>query len=174
MKKCKVCRKEFKPTYSSVQMVCSPKCAIEYTKQKKKNKQVLDKAKKERNDEKRLKTALKTTELAVHKYIRERDKGKPCISCGKPWQPTFQAGHLFSRKQYGGLKYHLDNIHGQREYCNLRLEGNVTEYTLRLPERIGSDRFDKLIKLARLEKKYVKKWTLYELEEIRKNLPKVL
>ena len=86
-------------------MVCSPKCAIEYTKQKKKNKQVLDKAKKERNDEKRLKTALKTTELAVHKYIRERDKGKPCISCGKPWQPTFQAGHLFSRKQYGGLKY---------------------------------------------------------------------
>ena len=174
MKKCKVCRKEFKPTYSSVQMVCSPKCAIEYTKQKKKNNQVLDKAKKERNDEKRLKTALKTTELAVHKYIRERDKGKPCISCGKPWQPTFQAGHLFSRKQYGGLKYHLDNIHGQCEYCNLRLEGNVTEYTLRLPERIGSDRFDKLIKLARLEKKYVKKWTLYELEEIRKNLPKVL
>ena len=174
MKKCKVCRKEFKPTYSSVQMVCSPKCAIEYTKQKKKNKQVLDKAKKERNDEKRLKTALKTTELAVHKYIRERDKGKPCISCGKPWQPTFQAGHLFSRKQYGGLKYHLDNIHGQCEYCNLRLEGNVTEYTLRLPDRIGSDRFDKLIKLARLEKKYVKKWTLYELEEIRKNLPKVL
>ena len=174
MKKCKVCRKEFKPTYSSVQMVCSPKCAIEYTKQKKKNKQVLDKAKKERNDEKRLKTALKTTELAVHKYIRERDKGKPCISCGKAWQPTFQAGHLFSRKQYGGLKYHLDNIHGQCEYCNLRLEGNVTEYTLRLPERIGSDRFDKLIKLARLEKKYVKKWTLYELEEIRKNLPKVL
>ena len=174
MKKCKVCRKEFKPTYSSVQMVCSPKCAIEYTKQKKKNKQVLDKAKKERNDEKRLKTALKTTELAVHKYIRERDKGKPCISCGKPWQPTFQAGHLFSRKQYGGLKYHLDNIHGQCEYCNLRLEGNVTEYTLRLPERIGSDRFDKLIKLARLEKKYVKKWTLYELEEIRKNLPKLL
>ena len=161
MKKCKVCRKEFKPTYSSVQMVCSPKCAIEYTKQKKKNKQVLDKAKKERNDEKRLKTALKTTELAVHKYIRERDKGKPCISCGKPWQPTFQAGHLFSRKQYGGLKYHLDNIHGQCEYCNLRLEGNVTEYTLRLPDRIGSDRFDKLIKLARLEKKYVKKWTLY-------------
>ena len=174
MKNCKVCRKEFKPTYSSVQMVCSPKCAIEYTKQKKKNKQVLDKAKKERSDEKRIKTALKTTELAVHKYIRERDKGKPCISCGKPWQPTFQAGHLFSRKQYGGLKYHLDNIHGQCEYCNLRLEGNVTEYTLRLPERIGSDRFDKLIKLARLEKKYVKKWTLYELEEIRKKLPKVL
>ena len=115
---------------------------------------------------------MKTTELAVHKFVRERDKGKPCVSCGKPYESSFQAGHLFSRKQYNGLRFDLSNVNGQCEYCNLRLEGNVAEYTLRLPDRIGQERFDKLIKLARLEKQYIKQWTIHELKEIRNNLKK--
>ena len=171
MKKCKVCGTKFKPTYSSVQMVCSPKCAIDYKKvTKAKNEKILDKAKKERKEVSDMKKSMKNTEVQVHKFVRERDKGKPCISCGKPHDDSFQAGHLFSRKQFNSLRYDLDNIHAQCQHCNLRLEGNVAEYTLRLPERIGQKRFDRLVKLAQLEKKVIKQWTLWELKEIRNNL----
>lgn len=34
MKKCKVCRTEFKPRYSSVEMFCTPMCAHSYRKSK--------------------------------------------------------------------------------------------------------------------------------------------
>ena len=173
MKTCKVCKSKFKPTYSTVQMVCSPKCAIEYSKQRKeKNKSSLSKAEKQRKEQSDLKKAMKTTELAVHKFVRERDKGKPCVSCGTQWREDFQACHLFSRKQYSGLRFNLDNVHGGCRKCNLYEDGNIAEYTLRLPDRIGQERFDKLIKLARLEKQYIKQWTIHELKEIRNNLKK--
>jgi len=83
MRTCKTCKTKFKPIYSSVQMCCSPKCAIEYDKKLQ--------VKKWKKEKKAIKESLKTVQELVQEvqkvfnsYIRLRDKGLPCISCGNP------------------------------------------------------------------------------------------
>jgi hypothetical protein len=100
------------------------------------------KAEKEKTKER--KEAVKTvTELKaeaqkeVNAYVRARDHGKPCISCGKPWQETFQAGHYRSRGAAGHLALDVRNIHGQCVQCNLHKHSNAVEYRIRLVERCG-------------------------------------
>ena len=76
MKKCKVCGTKFKPIYSSVQMVCSPKCAIDYKKvTKSKNEKILDKAKKERKEVSDMKKSMK-------------NRGNPLRSPGRVSRPA--------------------------------------------------------------------------------------
>ena len=54
-----------------------------------------------------------------HKFIRERDKDKPCISCGQ--YTTLQAGHFYSGGHYSALRFDEDNVHGQCLRCNTLL-----------------------------------------------------
>ena len=92
-------------------------------------------------------TILKQTQIIFNKYIRLRDKGLPCISSGSYWRPDFDAGHLFSVKQYSGLRFNEDNVHGQCWYnCNKNKHGNVNEYRIRLIEKIGLKRVEQLDK----------------------------
>ncbi len=41
---------------------------------------------------------VKEADRVASLYIRERDKGKPCITSGKTWREDFQCGHFMSRK----------------------------------------------------------------------------
>ena len=64
-KRCKECNELFTPTYSTTQMVCSPKCAYAYSKKKdqqtkEKNKDILLQLEKEKKDLKKLTTLLKS------------------------------------------------------------------------------------------------------------------
>lgn len=105
--KCKVCGCYFVKTISSMQKVCSPRCAIILSKEqtrKKKEKQ----DKQERLETKKRMTALKQKiksrsewlddlQSWVNKFIRLRDKNEPCISCGRYHQGQYHAGHYRSR-----------------------------------------------------------------------------
>jgi len=77
-----------------------------------------------------------------HKYIRERDKDKPCISCNK-YTDTIQAGHYKPDGQNSLLRYNEYNIHGQCVECNMMKSGNVRAYKASLehiyPQAILSD-----------------------------------
>jgi hypothetical protein len=130
-------------------------------------------AKSEKKELNALKAAHNTTKTLVHEFIRERDKGKPCISCSGSWNKDFQAGHYYSASSFITLKYNFDNIHGQCQGCNLFAEGNFENYTLRLPERIGQDRFDELTHLAKIDKQFVKFWDVYMLKSIREEIKKL-
>jgi len=122
-------------------------------------------------EEKRLKASKINTRMQVHAYIRKRDEGKPCISCGCNWNISFEAGHFFKAETFETLKYHLDNIHGQCFRCNRFVEdGNHQEYSLRLPSRIGQERFNELVRLASIDKQFSKVWDLDSLKEIRKEV----
>jgi len=115
------------------------------------------------------------TTAIVHKYIRLRDKGKSCISCGIEWSNNFQAGHYYKAELYSSLKYNEFNINGQCMTCNIRKEGNLNLYAINLPKRIGEKNFDKLNKLASLDKKNQFKWDREDLIKIKnhyKNLIK--
>ena len=170
-KRCKECKELFEPVYSSVQMVCSPKCAYSYSKQK-------DKETKEKNAmqleklviDKKARTSLgalkKQTQTLFNTYIRQRDKHKPCISSGIPYKDDFDAGHCFPVGSYEGLRFDYDNVHGQSIGDNRFKEGNHVDYLINLPKRIGLERFKSLVERAEDYKKNGKKFTKVELLEL--------
>lgn len=68
-------------------------------------------------------------------WIRERDKDKPCISCGKG--RVENAGHYLSQGHHSALRFDEKNTNGQCIRCNLYLSGNLINYRRGLVERIG-------------------------------------
>lgn len=122
--------------------------------------------------EKKKKSSLETLKMNVrnvcHSAIKKRDKYKPCISCDEPWHSSFQAGHYYKAELFSSLKYDEDNIHGQCVGCNNRKEGNLSQYAVNLPNRIGKEKFEVLQEKAALEKQNDFKWERSKLNEIRK------
>ena len=170
-KKCAVCAESFIPQRTSLQKVCSYQCAITYAKVlEAKKKQGLDKLRNEKENKDSLSRQIAYTEKKVHEYIRERDKGKPCISCGKGWSSNFQAGHRYDKKQHNGVRFDLDNIHGQCPECNQFLEGNYNAYEMRLPLRIGEERAASLKTRAEVAQRVPTTWTRHELKEIQQKI----
>ena len=172
-KRCKICNDLFTP-YNSLQQVCSPICAVKFVKQKtKKDKEMVDKWIKGKKEQDTLQSHLLHTRTLVHKMVRLRDHGKPCISCGCSWLDNFEAGHYHKAELYSSLRFDFFNIWGQCKKCNSYLEGNLDAYKLRLPYIIGFKQFDALNRRATLDKKFIKIWTRTELKEIQ-NKAKIL
>jgi len=99
-----------------------------------------------------------------HKFIRERDKKKPCISCGK--YVALQAGHYYSAGQYPSLRFSELNVHGQCLQCNYFKHGNLINYTHNIVDRIGALEFGELKLKADLSKRNRFKWDRFFLIEI--------
>ena len=162
-KKCKNCGEMFDPQ-RSMQKACSVPCAIELA-NKAKEKTAKAKEAKERKiireklDALRTKPQLvKLAQTAFNGFIRARDAGKPCISCGKPLsnEPnTFDAGHFRSVGSAPHMRFVEDNCHGQCKHCNNYLAGNHVEYRKRLLERIGQRNVE-LIESDNTTRKYTK------------------
>ena len=99
-----------------------------------------------------------------NEYIRKRDEGKPCISCGKPIKDG-DAGHYFATKGYDGLRFDEDNIFLECRYCNRYDESHLIGYGLNIVTRIGKKRVDELFKRAIEYKQNGYKWSRWEIEE---------
>jgi len=127
----------------------------------------LEKAGKEKKERQSLTTLIKSVVNVFHKYVRERDKGKPCIACGTQWHKDFHASHYFKAELYTTLRLNEKNVHGGCVRCNIRLEGNLSEYSVNLPKRIGVKAFKELNELADLDHQIDFKWDRQELIEIR-------
>ena len=143
-RKCLVCKDKFTPQ-NNTQIVCGPACAVEYmkkqrTKEWQKEKKVIKQSLETKKD------VLKAAQIIFNTYIRLRDKGKPCISCDKPYrEKDINASHFYSVGAYPNLRFNEDNVHNSCIRCNKDLHGNINEYTLRLPNRIGIERYNKLV-----------------------------
>ena len=83
----------------------------------------------------------KLTQQVFNKYIRLRDVGKPCISCGRANDNTiqFHAGHFLTVGARPEHRYNEINCHAQCVRCNNFLSGNVAEYRKNLIDLIGLD-----------------------------------
>jgi len=105
---------------------------------------------------------LEKTQKVVNAYIRKRDEGLPCISCGS--YNGNQAGHYFTVKGYSALRFNEWNIHLQCAGCNMFKHGNQAMYRIGLVERIG----EKAVKELEFEavNNRVKKWTRTELLDL--------
>lgn len=127
---------------------CSPDCgtAVALAKLSK----VRDaKAKKERAEHKKRKrevepisAVIERVKRACHEYIKERDHGLPCISCGQHCE-RMEAGHYKAVGAGGGspARFHPDNIHLQCHPCNhFNGGGNHYGYRPNLVKKIGEER----------------------------------
>lgn len=76
-------------------------------------------------------------QTAFNAYIRARDEGLPCISCGRHHQGQWHAGHYLSTGARPELRYTESNVHRQCAPCNTHLSGNAVLYRIGLIERIG-------------------------------------
>lgn len=111
---------------------------------------------------------LAKTQEYFNRYIRLRDTGLPCISCGNPMPPgtAENASHLYPVKGFPTLRFDERNVHKSCVYCNGFLEGNTAEYLDRLPARIGQNAVDELRKKKEEDKKKNFKWQRHEVIDL--------
>lgn len=166
MKKCRECAKEFMPSMTT-QTACSPLCAIAQGK-KKVSKDKAVKQRQERQESRERVEAVqplsyyhKKAQAAFNAFIRARDWGLPCISCGRNTGAKMNAGHYRTVGASKETRYDEDNCHLQCEHCNSYLSGNIGEYRPRLIEKIGQEAFDRL-----MGPHQAKKWTREQLESL--------
>lgn len=136
-RKCKNCGLKFMQV-RPLQYLCGGDCGWKYADKKAKLK---DKKKISELKESLLthKDYIQLLQKVVNTYVRMRDKECGCISCDRPLNTKFDAGHFYPTT-YQFLRFHEDNIHGQCVRCNRDLHGNQIEYMPRLEKKIGVDR----------------------------------
>lgn len=76
-----------------------------------------------------------------NKWIRQRDKGNSCISCGKTGKKE-NAGHYRSVGGNPELRIEPLNCHLQCEWCNTYLHGNLINYRINLIKKIGLEKVE--------------------------------
>ena len=143
LKKCKACGSKFEPIRST-QVICfSLPCAIKHTQNLK--------AKRERKETRERKAKLKDrrdwlreAQAVFNKYIRIRDAGQPCISCGRHHNGQIHAGHFLSVGARPELRFNERNVHAQCAPCNNHLSGNIVLYRKGLIAKIGIESVEQL------------------------------
>ncbi len=160
MPRCKNCREKFEPKHFNQKYCFKPECVKVWVASAKKSNW--------KKEKKKLKEELETVQSLTKKaqryfntFIRTRDKGKPCVSCGKKLPSKFDAGHYFS-STHKNTTFNENNVHGQCVRCNRDLHGNLLNYQLGIQERIGAD---ELIKLHE-EAHKIRKFSREELKDI--------
>jgi hypothetical protein len=103
--------------------------------------------------------------VIFQKWIRERDKDLPCISCGTTKASMWHASHFKKAETYSGVIFHELNVWRSCSKCNIFLNGNELNYRERLVKKIGLDQVIALEDLANETR--TKKWTIEELQTIK-------
>jgi hypothetical protein len=164
-KRCKECGKDFYPLFSSFQKTCGTECAKVYGKkivEKERSKQWTVEKKEWKDKLMTLSDWIQLCQITFNKYIRLRDKEKPCISSGRSLIGKYDAGHFYSCGSYPNLRFNEDNCHGQSVHDNRDKHGNLLAYREGLIARIGQERFDELERLKNVDRHY----TIPEIKEL--------
>lgn len=144
LRKCalKTCRAPFAPR-SITHKCCSPACAEQHV--------AVEKARQNRKERqeglaklKRRADYMQQAQAAWNKYVRLRDAGKPCCSCGampeQKYGGTMDCSHYRSRGSAPHLKFHLHNAAAACVKCNRFLGGNIAALRAGLIARIGLEK----------------------------------
>ena len=141
-KPCEVCERLFVPDRMG-QVVCRPACAMARVRQAKKAERATTRARKEAI--KTIADLKREAQQALNRWIvHVRDKGRPCISCGRHHQGAWHAGHYLSRGAAPQHALNPINVWKQCAQCNTYLHGNQAAYRIRLVELIGLEKVEAL------------------------------
>lgn len=121
---------------------CSDDCAWLYANKKTET----QKAKAERAElkERKLKARtkgewLKLCQTLFNRYIRERDRNDPCISCQRYHEGQYHAGHYRTVGGNPELRFEELNCHKQCSVCNNHQSGRLVDYRINLIKKIGQE-----------------------------------
>jgi hypothetical protein len=188
-KKCHVCKRVYTPI-RSMSKVCSVPCSLEWARKLAEQKA----ARAKRDERQSIRVALekaktrgqhlKELQTAFNAWIRARDAGLPCISCGRPasWRGQWDAGHYRSVGSNPASRFDPLNVNKQCGPCNVHLSGNLIAYRAGLVKKIGIEAVEQLegphepLKISiqemtqmkafyRAEVRHMKKKEINELEE---------
>ncbi|UMY52344.1 recombination protein NinG [Pseudomonas azotoformans] len=148
-KKCRIatCRALFVPSRMG-QAVCSPECAmIDAPRHEPKARKALAEIgrKELRAAKVKIKTRahhMKEAQAAFNAWVRERDIGLPCVSCGRHHNGQWHAGHYRTVGGNPELRFEPLNVWRQCAPCNNHKSGDIVNYRLELVRRIGADKVD--------------------------------
>jgi hypothetical protein len=105
---------------------------------------------------------IRKAQIAFNSYIRARDAGLPCISCGCPdGKGKRNACHYRPAGVNTALRFDERNVSAGCERCNSFLSGNLVGYRAGLIAKIGIDAVEWLD-----ANHDIKKWTVPELKAI--------
>jgi hypothetical protein len=137
MKQCRVCKAEFEPR-TSTHRVCSMQCAVALNKQNRERAYKAETKALKRQIKPRS-AWIKEAQAAFNRFIRTRDAGKPCISCGRNTKANTDAGHYRSTGAQPALRFNELNCHLQCRHCNSFKSGALSEYRIGLIAKIGPE-----------------------------------
>jgi hypothetical protein len=143
-RKCRVCRAAYTPI-RPLQSACGTVCALALAQARRER----DTARAAREDRKQTRAQLldlkplsywrDRAQREFNRWIRLRDSGLACVSCGRHHVGKVNAGHYLSRGARPELAFEPLNVHLQCEPCNTNKGGNVALYRIELVKRIGAD-----------------------------------
>lgn len=93
-----------------------------------------------------------TLDVNLSVMVRERDKDKPCIACGK-FHRVYQAGH-YRRRELLATRWDYRNVNGEGEGCNMGHNSkygskDMDLYRENLNNRWGAGTTDELYDLSK-------------------------
>ena len=129
---------------------CNMDHAIEYGKKGAKKAEKKENARKKREFYENHKDTRRQAAVRwFNRFIRLRDTGNPCISCGKPSigpnAGKFDAGHYIPAGSCSALKFNEKNVNLPCHWnCNIQQSGNRTNYRKGLIKKYGLEEVEKL------------------------------
>jgi len=112
-------------------------CITEFW-QKVRDKRIAVDTKERKADLETVQELMKKAQEIFNKFIRLRDKNKPCVSCGKTLVGKYDCGHYHSSGNHKNVTFDEKNCHAQCVHCNGYLHGNLLNYQIGIAERIGA------------------------------------
>lgn len=153
-KKCAMCSQMYtpRPGAQAFERWCSLSCGVELGRERMEAARAKRQAKELRERKVALtprSKVLAAAQQAFNGYIRERDRGLPCISSGVMEQERFtgghfDAGHYRSTGAAPHLRFNTYNCHAQAKRENRDLSGNIVAYRKGLIDRIGLEKVERL------------------------------
>ena len=97
---------------------------------------------------KNIKSAKAKADKYFSLFIRERDKDKPCITCGKITQEK-DCGHFISRR-FESVRFDEKNAHGQCIKCNRFQYGNQFQHGVNIDVKYGKGTAEGLLMKSKM------------------------
>ena len=151
--------------------VCNPDCGYRYSQERlhkaAESRRKANKAQARQHKASDRQRQLELTQSVCNKLCLLLDKGKPCISCGRPdgGPKKRNASHFKSRGSNSYLRFDLRNLSASCVVCNLYQSGNIDGYRSGLTERYGSAIVEYLDTAPR-----VREWSAQELIQMRRDM----
>jgi hypothetical protein len=83
---------------------------------------------------------MREAQTAFNAWIRERDIGLPCVSCGRHHNGQWHAGHYRTVGGNPELRFQPLNVWRQCAPCNNHKSGDIVNYRIELVKRIGAQK----------------------------------